>query len=52
MGCRASHRCVAASGVCGRRCAEARYLLEPIYGWFTEGFEKALLDELGGTRWT
>jgi predicted ATPase len=35
------------------RCAEARDLLAPIYGWFTEGFEtqdlkeaKALLDEL------
>jgi predicted ATPase len=37
----------------GRR-AEARDLLAPIYGWFTEGFEtadlkdaRALLDELG-----
>jgi class 3 adenylate cyclase/predicted ATPase len=37
----------------GRR-AEARDLLTPVYGWFTEGFEtpdlkeaKALLDELG-----
>jgi predicted ATPase len=37
----------------GRR-AEARDLLAPVYGWFTEGFEtpdlkeaKALLDELG-----
>jgi predicted ATPase len=36
----------------GRR-AEARDLLAPVYGWFTEGFEtadlkeaKALLDEL------
>ena len=36
------------------RCAEARDLLAPIYGWFTEGFDtpdlketKALLDELG-----
>jgi predicted ATPase len=36
----------------GRR-AEARELLAPIYGWFTEGFDtadlkeaKALLDEL------
>jgi predicted ATPase len=35
------------------RCAEARDLLAPVYGWFTEGFEtrdlkeaKALLDEL------
>ena len=35
--------------------AEARELLAPIYGWFTEGFDtadlqeaKALLDELGG----
>jgi predicted ATPase len=34
--------------------AEARALLAPIYGWFTEGFDtvdlqeaKALLDELG-----
>ena len=34
---------------------EARELLAPIYGWFTEGFDtadlqeaKALLDELGG----
>ena len=39
----------------GRR-AEARDLLAPVYGWFTEGFDtpdlkeaKALLDELGGT---
>jgi len=38
----------------GRR-AEARELLAPVYGWFTEGFDthdlkdaKALLDELGG----
>jgi predicted ATPase len=38
----------------GRR-AEARDLLAPVYGWFTEGFgtpdlkdAKALLDELGG----
>jgi predicted ATPase len=37
----------------GRR-AEARDLLAPVYGWFTEGFDtpdlkdaKALLDELG-----
>ena len=37
----------------GRR-AEARDLLAPIYGWFTEGFDtpdlkeaRALLDELG-----
>ena len=37
-----------------RRRAEARDLLAPIYGWFTEGFDtpdlkeaKALLDELG-----
>jgi predicted ATPase len=37
----------------GRR-AEARDLLAPIYGWFTEGFDtpdlkeaKALLDALG-----
>jgi predicted ATPase len=36
------------------RCAEARDLLEPVYGWFTEGFDtpdlkeaKALLNELG-----
>jgi predicted ATPase len=36
------------------RKAEARDLLAPIYGWFTEGFDtpylkeaKALLDELG-----
>jgi predicted ATPase len=35
------------------KCAEARELLEPIYGWFTEGFDttdlreaRALLDEL------
>ena len=35
------------------RAAEARELLAPIYGWFTEGFDtpdlveaKALLDEL------
>ena len=38
----------------GRR-AEARDLVAPVYGWFTEGFDtpdlneaKALLDELGG----
>jgi predicted ATPase len=37
------------------RAAEARDLLAPAYGWFTEGFDtpdlkaaKALLDELGG----
>ena len=37
------------------RCAEARDLLAPVYGWFTEGFDtpdlkeaKALLDEVGG----
>ena len=42
----------------GRR-AEARDLLAPVYGWFTEGFDtpdlkeaKALLDELGGNRRT
>ena len=36
------------------RRAEARDLLAPIYGWFTEGFDtadlkeaRALLDELG-----
>jgi predicted ATPase len=36
------------------RLAEARDLLAPVYGWFTEGFgtpdlkeAKALLDELG-----
>ena len=36
------------------KCAEARQLLAPIYGWFTEGFDtadlqeaRALLDELG-----
>ena len=40
----------------GRR-AEARDLLAPVYGWFTEGFDtpdlkeaKALLDELNGER--
>jgi tetratricopeptide (TPR) repeat protein len=37
------------------KCAEARDILAPIYGWFTEGFEtpvlkeaKAVLDELRG----
>jgi predicted ATPase len=37
------------------RHTEARNLLAPVYGWFTEGFDtpdlteaKALLDELGG----
>ncbi len=37
-----------------RKHAEARELLEPVYDWFTEGFDttdlkdaKALLDELG-----
>jgi len=41
----------------GRR-EEARDLLTPIYGWFTEGFDtpdlkeaRALLDELGGAGW-
>jgi len=41
----------------GRR-TEARDLLAPIYGWFTEGFDtpdlieaRALLDELGGAGW-
>jgi predicted ATPase len=36
-----------------RRAGEARALLAPIYGWFTEGFDtadlkeaKALLDDL------
>jgi predicted ATPase len=36
------------------RRAEARNLLAPVYGWFTEGFDtadlkdaKALLDQLG-----
>ena len=36
---------------------EARDLLAPVYGWFTEGFDmldlkeaKALLDEAGGLR--
>jgi predicted ATPase len=36
------------------KTAEARELLAPVYGWFTEGFEtrdlkeaKALLEELG-----
>ena len=36
------------------RCAQARDLLAPVYGWFTEGFDtpdlkdaKTLLDELG-----
>ena len=40
----------------GRR-AEARDLLAPVYGWFTEGFEtrdlreaKALLEELASSR--
>ena len=34
------------------KCSEARDLLAPVYGWFTEGFdtldlkETALLDEL------
>jgi predicted ATPase len=37
------------------KCTEARELLAPIYGWFTEGFDtadlqeaRALLEELGG----
>jgi predicted ATPase len=37
------------------RGAEARDLVAPVYGWFTEGFDtldlknvKMLLDELGG----
>ena len=39
------------------QAAEARDLLAPVYGWFTEGFDtldlkeaKALLDELGENR--
>ena len=39
------------------RVSEARDLLAPVYGWFTEGFgtkdlreAKALLDELEATR--
>ena len=27
------------------KCAEARELLDPIYGWFTEGFDTADLQE-------
>ena len=27
------------------RCAEARDLLAPVYGWFTEGFDTADLKE-------
>jgi predicted ATPase len=27
------------------KCAEARELLTPIYGWFTEGFDTADLQE-------
>jgi predicted ATPase len=27
------------------KCAEARELLAPIYGWFTEGFDTADLQE-------
>ena len=27
------------------RCAEARYLLAPVYGWFTEGFDTSDLKE-------
>jgi predicted ATPase len=49
---RAGTRLARLWGVQGRR-AEARELLAPIYGWFTEGFDtrdlkeaKALLDEL------
>jgi predicted ATPase len=41
------------------RHAEARDVLAPVYGWFTEGFDtpdlkeaRALLDELGGTSRT
>jgi predicted ATPase len=37
------------------KCTQARELLAPVYGWFTEGFDtadlqeaKALLDELEG----
>jgi predicted ATPase len=40
-----------------RKAAEARELLAPIYGWFTEGFDtadlqeaKVLLEELGKVR--
>ena len=40
------------------RSNEARDLLSPVCGWFTEGFDtpdlkeaKALFDELGGARW-
>jgi predicted ATPase len=38
------------------RCQQARELLAPVYGWFTEGFDtrdlkeaKALLDELAAS---
>jgi predicted ATPase len=27
------------------KCTEARDLLAPIFGWFTEGFEKPVLQE-------
>ena len=29
------------------RCAEARELLTPVYGWYTEGFDAADLKEAG-----
>ena len=52
MELRAGTRLARLWGEQGRR-AEARELLAPIYGWFTEGFDtrdlkeaKALLDEL------
>ena len=28
-----------------RKCIEARDLLAPIYGWFTEGFDTPVLKE-------
>ena len=45
----------AKSGLLHERIAEAYELLEPVYGWFTEGFDtadlqdaNALLEELAG----
>jgi predicted ATPase len=52
IGLRAATSLARLRGDQGRR-AEARDLLAPVYGWFTEGFDtadlkdgKALLDEL------
>jgi len=50
---RGTHRLVAGAPALSAKPQQARELLAPVYGWFTEGFDtrdlkeaKALLDEL------